>query len=172
VAHTSDSDIDKTAPPQLAQMLSIDPAFAEAWRPEELAAILRHQLETPIESDLLETDDASAADGGAVGARMKMTYGELLASPQPPLALLERAKRFAKACRSHPDGPLPPEVATVLYFACIVVARTRCNGARISALDDATLSQGLRWALSQHWVDRAIRELFESGLAQLKPREV
>ena len=166
-------DIDKTEPPRLAEMLSLDPAVSRAWRGDELSAILRHQLDAPLEFDLgdLSEDYAKLAppDQTAGSLHWRVTFGQLLDHARPPLPLLERAKRFAKACRNHPDGPLPVEVATVLYFACIAVARLRCDGApRISALDDAALFEGMSWALSQDWLDERTRALFAGAVEHLQ----
>jgi hypothetical protein len=158
-------ELDKTEPPRLAEMLALDGARpGRVWRAEELSAVLRHQLDAPLEFDLgdLSEEYAQLAPPGETGSlHWRVTFGQLLHHARPPLPLVERAKRFAKACRNHPDGPLPVEVATVLYFALIVVARLRCDGApRISALDDAALVAGVQWALAQEWLDERTRALF------------
>jgi hypothetical protein len=173
-------ELDKTEPQRLAEMLSIDAhdderAAASVWQPAELAAILRHQLETELEFDLgdVSTELASlerimgSGDAGAGTLRYAITFNQLLHHPRPSLALLERAKRFAKACKNAPSGALPPEVATVLYFAFLIVARMRC-AARITALDDASLLRGLEWAIAQPWVDPETRALLRGGLEYLK----
>ncbi|HEY7090077.1 MAG TPA: hypothetical protein VH518_18410 [Tepidisphaeraceae bacterium] len=174
----SPDDLDKTEPQRLEQMLSLDagPAGAGAvWRPDELAAIFRHQLNAQLEFDLgdVSTELPSGLDemgvGGAGTLRWAVTFRDLLLHhPHPPLALLERAKRFAKACKNEPGGALPAEVATMLYFACIVVARLRCDDARISALDDVSLVRGLEWAVAQPWIDAGTRQLMKEGIAHLK----
>jgi len=66
------------------------------------------------------------------------------------------AKRFAKACRSREDGPLPNEIATVLYVLSIAAALAKC-GCRITVADDQSLQYGLDWALEQPWIDAATR---------------
>jgi hypothetical protein len=177
----TDTNLDRTEPPHLAEMLSIDPSRSQPWRPEELAAVLRHQLDTPIEFEVGRMDevppdvaatitfgDLFRRDGaiGALGA-----HGAHGAHGAPILlALLERAKRFAKACKSRTDGPLPVEVATALYFACIVAALLRCNGARISALDDRSLLDGVQWALAQPWLSPEIRELLNEASTALRSK--
>jgi hypothetical protein len=165
-------ELDKTEPPRLAEMLALDGRAGHVWRAEELSAILRHQLDAPLEFDLGDLSDeyAAIAPPGDTGTlRWRVTFGELLHHARPPLPLVERAKRFAKACRNHPEGPLPVEVATVLYFALIVVARLRCDGApRISALDDAALVEGMHWALAQAWLDERTRALFVGAVEHLK----
>ena len=53
------------------------------------------------------------------------SFGDLLHHPNPPLELLRLTKDFAKACRLSRSGPLPREIATLLYFASIIVAWVR-----------------------------------------------
>ena len=75
-------------------------------------------------------------------------------------------KQFAKACRNDPHGPLPDEVATVLYFSSIVVAINRC-GCRITKMDDRSLEFSLSWALRQPWLDESTRGILRGGLDAL-----
>jgi len=165
----TDTNLDRTEPPHLAEMLSIDPARSQPWRPEELAAVLRHQLDTPLEFELGRMEEAPSEVAATI------TFGDLLrrdGTTGAPvlLAMLERAKRFAKACKSRPDGPLPVEVATALYFAFIVAARLRCDGARLSALDDRSLLDGAAWALAQPWLSPEIRELLNEATTALRSK--
>ena len=148
----SQDDLDKSQPPRLAEVLAVDPAAPEALSAEELGAILRHQLATPIARDTNSPVD-SPDDGGD-----ELTYGQLLAAGRPPLDVLRRVKTFAKSSKADPNGPLPPEVATVLYFATICRARLS-HGSRISGLDDAGVAEGVRWTLRQAWVPESIHEL-------------
>lgn len=166
----SASDLDNTEPPQLAAMLSIDPAGGRVWEDVELAAILSHQLAAPLECDSPHATariERAAEFVESGNLRPAETWHQLLHQPTPALEKLEFAKRFAKACRNEPIAPLPKEVATVIYFACIVAARLRCNDARISALSDAALADGLRWAAAQPWVDQTTRALLEQGIAHV-----
>jgi hypothetical protein len=113
----------------------------------------------PLGFDLIDSQETMRQ---AAGAAARMSFGQLLHDPNPPLPMLELTHKFAKACRGNPDGPLPPEVATVLYYAAITVARLRC-GRRISRLDDGALHEGLRWALEQEWLDDGTRSIFKEG---------
>jgi len=156
-------------PSRLAMMLTAHDA--ERWRPEEMASILRHQLSAQLELDLAgiasdDDDPPPLPDGTGISAG---TFGELLLHhPRPPVAMLRRVKLFAKACKAKAEGPLPPEVATVLYFASIVVALQRCQ-TRITELDDDGLLKGTQWALAQTWLDQPIRSLFEEAMTKLRP---
>ena len=150
--------LDRSDPVRLAEALSIHPATAEKISAQESGAILEHQLATPLEIDLGEIPKSQNAP---------RTLGELLTGPSlPPLDLLERAKAFAKFCKSTPDGPLPAPIATVLYFALIAKAAT-AHDQRISALSDLELAEGFRWSLQQPWVTHGLRELLEKGLVNL-----
>ncbi len=132
---------------------------------QELGTILEHQLAAPIEPDLSSRDKDLPRKLEAFNAtetRPINTFNDLLHHPRPPIELLELTKDFAKACRSHPDSPLPDEIATVLYLGSIVAARTRCDRP-ISKLGSEGLRHGLDWALSQSWLDQSTRALLEQG---------
>jgi hypothetical protein len=160
--------LETTDPSRLAQMLTAN--GADRWRPAEMGAILRHQLSVELDVDLAgaaPVDSPRMAAGGAPMWR-PATFGDLLHHPHPPLQMLQRVKRFAKACKVKGDGPLPPEVATVLYFASIIVAMLRCN-TQISELDIKAIRTGTEWALSQTWLDQPTRSIFEEAAAKWKP---
>jgi hypothetical protein len=131
------------------------------------AVILRHQLAAPLGEEL------SSPICGAAGRADPLvnldpslkTFADLLHHESPPLDLLKRTKEFAKSCRADPDL-LPPEVATLLYYAAIVVARLR-HDQRITELDDEKLRKGVEWAIEQAWLDQPTRTLFREGLERL-----
>jgi hypothetical protein len=157
----SDVLLATTDPSRLAEMLTAH--GSDRWRPEDRGPILRHQLSVRLEGDLAVGDDRNDTPRLAPdGARKmwRMTFGELLNHAHPPVEMLLRVKRFAKACKLNGHGPLPPDVATVLYFASILVARLRC-GQRITELDDDALKTGMEWARTQTWVDPATRSIFD-----------
>jgi hypothetical protein len=62
---------------------------------------------------------------------------------------------------------LPPEVATLLYYAAILVARRR-HGQRITQLDDNSLRSGVEWSLQQPWVDQRTKSLFQEGIGSIR----
>jgi hypothetical protein len=148
-------------PRSLACLLQVDDLGL--WNVTELGPILEHQLDAPLDLDLdLRTMAEQAGDrpdsgSERVGAEIR-TFRQLLLHPHPPGAWLNRVKQFAKDCRSQPDGPLPHEVATVLYLAAIAAARGKCHQ-RISTLDDAAWQRAVEWALAQTWLNAGIREL-------------
>jgi hypothetical protein len=137
------------------------------WRGEELAGVLRHQLEAPIRVPMepLAEPQELAAHAQASGLLLR-SYGDLLFHPHPPLPLLRMVKAFAKRCRLGRHGALPREVATALYFAAVVAALLRCHRL-ITRLSRDGLLEGVNWALAQSWVNGPLRGLFEEGFAAL-----
>jgi hypothetical protein len=132
------------------------------WSAADLKAILGHQLEASLAAELERLETSSAGDDDAptpTTLPCTGTFADLFEASRPPVELLERVKRYAKRAGSQADGPLPDEVATVLYLAAIVTARLKCAQS-ISRLDESTLRSGVHWALDQPWLAPAIRELF------------
>ncbi|NUQ66209.1 MAG: hypothetical protein HUU20_27420 [Pirellulales bacterium] len=161
-------EVDQTGAETLAKMMELAVGEQELWESAELAAILEHQLAAPLEIDLGSIDPAwpvrlasPASSGPPLG-----TFRDLFHHPEPPLELLDLTKRFAKRCRTDADCPLPGEIATVLYFLAIGVARCRA-GQRISGLDDDSLRHAMQWSIAQPWVDDDTRQLFRESLSAL-----
>ena len=146
---------DNSEPGSLASMLEVGWEAGPTWGERDLAAVLQHQLAAPVVCDLGPAGADATADPRA-GIR---TFGDLLHHPAPPVELLVLAKDFAKASRADPHAALPQEIAAVLYFAAIIVAR-RC-GVRISQLSPEEIGAGAEWALAQPWVDPATRSVFD-----------
>ncbi len=154
---------------RLENLLGGAPGAGEVWRPEEFAALFRHQLTAPLRADLAALDPRlaeklaglRAPDGGPV-----VTFGDLLSHPAPPVVLLELVKEFAKESRRPGGGHLPPEVATLLYYLAIATALLRC-GRPLTRLDGAALREGFQWAVAQPWADEATRELFRQAEGRL-----
>ena len=107
---------------------------------------------------------AAAACGKGGGIR---TFRDLFTHPAPPVHLLQLTKNFAKSHLKHPESPLPPEIATVLYYSSIITAWVRLNR-RISELTAADLKRGLDQVLAEPWLDQDMRQLLAEGLAQAK----
>lgn len=156
-------------PGNLSELMSLESSSRQAWGPDELGAVLRHQLSASLRTGLSQGDSNAAwrlTELLGAGGSSVETFNDLLHHPQPPIELLEMAKDFAKASRTDRESPLPREVAAVLYYASIVAALVHCR-CRITTLDDALLSHGLRTALSHHWLDEATRSLLREGLETL-----
>src|SRR3712207_756951 len=136
----NDYAADDCPPGALASMLEVDWAAGPTWGEQDLAAMLRHQMAAPLPAVGRRPGDESSGDcSGSI-----QTFGQLLHHPSPPVALLAAVKDFAKACRADPHAALPKEIAAVLYFAAIVVARRRC-GLMVSRLSAEELRAGVEW---------------------------
>lgn len=152
----------------ISRLMEIGPVGPPSWSPEDLASILKHQLDSPLIFDLhgIEPTDENLSVALADGPRLS-TFGELFAHPKPPLGLLKLAKEFGNASDKGGDSPLPREVATVLYFAAIVVAKIRL-GATISSLGVDALNDGIEWNLRQNWIDERLVWIFREGRTGLE----
>ena len=149
----------------LAQLMDFAQRDDPLWSAQELGAILRHQLQASLTSDLYATENESVAaciDGYAKSDPPIRTFGDLLFHPRPPVELLEPVKQFAKSCRVGTDAAIPDEIATMLYILSIVAAMTKCDR-RISKMDTTALRHCLTWAFEQTWLDEPTRQLLERG---------
>jgi hypothetical protein len=148
----------------LARLMNLEPEREGLWGPGELGEILAHQLSASLEFDLLGLDENLVHKLRTEWASDPPieTFSDLLHHPCPPVEFLELTKQFAKASRSHPDSPLPDEVAAVLHLLSVVVARTKCDR-RITGLSDEGLRFSLEWALEQSWIDDSTRSLLKEG---------
>jgi hypothetical protein len=154
---------------KLASLLASGADRAQLWRPEELAAIFRHQMAAPVLVDLGALDERTAARlrllGEAQGLLLK-SFADLFHHPAPVLELLEMVKDFARANMDLPGGALPREIAATLYYTSIAAALVRLD-TRISQLSDADLRRGLDWLRPQPWLDEPTRSLLDQALAKL-----
>ena len=159
----------KSPPKSLAAFLAAGDERARLWRPDELAALFRHQLAAPIFVDLGGFDPVIASRLKVLGCAHNLvlkSFLELFLHPVPPVELLTLTKEFAKTNMDHPDSSLPREVAAVLYYTSISAALVRLDR-RITQLGDAELERGLNWARDQQWVDPQIQQLLELALKKL-----
>jgi hypothetical protein len=162
--NTEKKKILESDPKSLACLIGDDDIGERIWRPDELAAILRHQLTTPLHVDMAGLNGAAGPLKELAGARelVLKSFGDLLQHPKPPVALLKLMKDFAKACRLSPDSTVPREISSVIYFASIIAAMTRCSR-RITRLDNTALLKAAHWALKQPWLEEITRGLFQEG---------
>ena len=139
------------------------------WQAEEFGAILEHQLTSPIHLDPVGADPELVPRlrtlTEAEGWRLR-SFNDLFRHPHPPVELLALVKDYAKANRHHPRSHLPPEIAAVIYYLSIVVARRRCQE-RITQLGDVELRRGVDWVLALPWVDVGIKSPFREARACL-----
>ncbi len=170
------ANLKHAGPRQLARLLAVDPAETEDWGPEELGAMLRHQLEARLSVDLAVAASGLAAAPGEGTPALETrsgswgTYADLFHGAEPPIQLLWLVKDFAKANCCHPASALPNDIATLLYLMSIVAARLHARE-RISQLTDEELRGGVQWVLGQTWVDERTRGLFVEALRALRSSE-
>jgi hypothetical protein len=167
----SSRDLSRTQADRLAHLLETSGKGGPGWRAEDLAAIFRHQLSVPIADDLRDLSPDRTQElcslASSQGVLLR-SFADLFLHPHPPVELLALTKAFAKDHRKRPDSPLPPEIATMLYYASIAVAISRC-GQRLTRLSDADLREGLTWARDQSWIDQRMRAVFEDALGNMPP---
>ena len=154
-------------PRSVSTLLNFEDLHRHQWKPGELADMLRHQLNAPLQMGV-GTLSAEVAHQLRKNPQLNplMTLSELLALENPPVELLKLVKRFAKICKSDPGNPLPPELVMLLYYAAIAAAIVRLNQ-RISELQDGQLRRGLRFLAGQAWVAGEVRTLLAEALAQV-----
>ena len=164
------TDLTKSDSRSLATLFDLRTKTEPAWSPDDLAGMLQHQLDAPLEFDLSTTNDKTAGKLQTVYATQTnapRTFRELFSHPKPPVALLKSVKDFAKKHRNDPDSPIPKEIATILYFASVAIASTRCRQ-RITTLTGDQLRDGVKWAIAQPWVNEATRSLFQESLRRIE----
>jgi len=159
----------KSRAKKLAALLATGEENARLWRPDELAAIFRHQMSAPMLVDLRGFDLRIATrlrtTSEAQGLLLK-SFADLFHHPAPLVELLELVKDFAKANLDHPESGLPGEIAAALYYTSIAAALVQLD-TRISQLPDADLQRGLSWTREQPWLDERTRQLAAKALEKL-----
>jgi hypothetical protein len=149
----------------LEQLLSVDAEGQNLWSSEDLADILRHQLCVPLVFDLSRVHSGLAGDSSLFTSNPIQTFRDLFQHPSPPQELLVLAKDFAKSARVDPDNPLPPEVATVLYYSSIAAALLR-HQSRITSMSDSEFIDGATWVQNQSWIDEETKSLMGEATAK------
>jgi hypothetical protein len=171
----SSEAVSKSSAQQLLQIINLDEATPDLWSERDQAAMLRHQLSSPLEVDLSSLGenerDTKAPDGAlaaAASARIK-TFQDLFDHPAPPVAVLSLAKDFFKRQAGASAERRPEqEVAYFLYLLTVLVARVRV-GTNVTKLSDADLLKGIKWAVNQKWVDAKTRKMCAEASRQLEP---
>jgi hypothetical protein len=165
----SSSSVFKRRAKELAALLATGEERERLWRADELAAIFRHQISTPMLVDLGSFDPRTATRlkvvSEAQGLLLK-SFADLFHHSTPPIELLELVKDFAKANLDHPESGLPNEIASALYYTSIASALIHLD-TRISKLTDAELQRGLGWAREQNWLDEATKKLLGAALEKI-----
>ena len=162
--------LDNATAVKLASLLELSSSDDPVWSVEDLAALLRIQLSTPLVEDLrtIENIDRSGLED-LVGETPSLphTFRDLLLEhPAPPAKLLGLVKEYAKGSRHDPDPPVPEPIALVLYYAALAAAELRCYDCQ-TTLTPEEIRQGLRKTLALPWIDSALHNLFQRALDHL-----
>lgn len=151
---------------RLAEALGIGSDNTRLWQPNELEAMFRHQMASPVAFDLEGCDRNLAANLKILTAAQGLlvrSFGDLLRHPHPPLDLLRLTKDFAKRNRDNPESLIPAEIADALYYLSIAAALVQC-GKRITRLTDAQLQGGFAWVEAQNWIDDETKDVARKAM--------
>jgi hypothetical protein len=154
---------------QLSALIASGEERGPLWRPDELAAMFRHQMSAPVLMDLGSFDPRTAKQLKSLTAAQGLllsSFSDLFNHSNPPIQLLQLVKDFAKTNLDHPESGLPREIATALYYASIAAALVRLEQ-RISHLPDEDLQRGLRLTREQPWLDDRTKSLMAEALKKI-----
>ncbi|HEY1789343.1 MAG TPA: hypothetical protein VGJ73_14380 [Verrucomicrobiae bacterium] len=158
---------------QLSALIASGEERGPLWRPDELAAIFRHQMSAPVLMDLGSFDPRTASQLKALTLAQGLllsSFADLFNHANPPVQLLQLVKDFAKTNLDHPESGLPREITTTLYYASIAAALVRLDK-RISQLSNEDLRRGLRLTQEQPWLDERTKSLLAEALKKISDQE-
>src|SRR6266536_2452639 len=155
----------RSTPEQVSKLMRLDETASEPWRPEDLRAMVRHQLSAPVEFDVRSLR-LSQPEQGILNSSLReaprsgiRTFVDLFYSPHPPVELLRLSQKFFKEqLTRHPTVSPEHKIAYLFYLLSIVVARNR-TGVKISKLTDQQLHQSVKAMADKPWVDEQVRKL-------------
>ncbi len=136
-----------SSPDKLASLFQLT-QNDDAWRTDDLAAMLRHQLGMPL---------STIATTYAPGITFAGTFSDLLDQPSPPPALLNALRIYARQAHCDPEAPLPVAIASALYWAAIAAAINSGYGPQ-SSLSQTDIQDGLSWLAQQTWTTPELKK--------------
>ncbi len=164
VESESSQAVFKSSAAQLAKIMNLDETTPDVWNDQDLAAMVRHQMEAPLHFDLtsfeLKGRRAEARTEtltSAAKARIE-SFQDLLFHPEPPLETLRLSKDFFKARTKALKKDSPEwQMAYLFYLLSILAAGSRAP--QLSNLTPGDLRKATKWALDQKWVDERTKRL-------------
>ena len=105
------SDLSGSEPQMLSRLIGVGDRSSHDWQHDELASIMRHQLDADLVGELGGADIRTrhrVADMQPHDRPRLTTIRDLLCASNPPIELLILAKEYARSFHSHPESPLPP----------------------------------------------------------------
>ena len=161
-------DIEKTDSRALSRLLKIGLEQSDYWTEDELAVILRHQLEGPLTIDLesLAPDiESQLEELQPPDEKPFETFADVLFHANPPPQLTTLIKEFAKQQRD--SRGLNDEIASFLYVAAICAA-VRSGDRSMTSLDNVAIINNIQQLLSFPWLDERARQLLENAVQDLE----
>ena len=160
----SGESLESVGPESLAEIFDAEPESSHIWQASELASILRHQLASSIETDLIDLMPDRAQKLSRAGSlEPGLTYAQLLSMSSPRKEALEAVKDLAKSIYHERTAAIPREIGKAIYFATLAAAKLRL-GKSISQIDEQSLRRGCEWVLAQEWSGGELRELMRQFL--------
>lgn len=133
-------------------------ADAATWNSQDLAALLRHQLNLPWNHQAFENDTAGSVQSTANDIHTDSTLSELFFAANPSVTALRQIKDSWKAAAQSPEPAIPKEVALVLYYGAIAAAQLRA-GEFISSSSREAIAEGLIRVLVIPWCPAELRRM-------------
>lgn len=158
--HLEPTDRRQTEARILVNLMDETTSSHSAWRDGDYGAILLHQLNAAVVSDLTQLFPDVHLD-----QLYDRSFRDLLLHPDPPIEALRLVKEFAKQLNHRAQLAYPQDVATVLYFASIAAAELR-TGTVITELPRPEVLSGYRWAAHRPWISADIKGLFDEAVRQ------
>ena len=151
--------------PILVGLMETDGEGAGYLSPGDLAALLLHQLRTPVRLEVEGSSLSAQLDRlmrDAFADRPALTFGDVLESGERGDRALRAVKEFAKAALKESAG-LPEPVAHFLYVAAVLRAST-VDDSTVSTLDEDSRLVEARRLLTAGWLPERARDLLRANL--------
>lgn len=153
----------------LACMLSVRELLHGEWRPEDLADLLRHSLDTPLGEYLSVGKTGRTAELEPGSKAPAMTLCELFRDPAPPLKYLLATKRHARGLAAPGASEVPIDVHHIIYSASIAVALLR-HEERISKSGREVLQMAWQRLATEPYIDEWLRNIFADAYRAMTRR--
>jgi hypothetical protein len=161
--------VSTSTPGQLSKLLRLSPKTSESWQPEDLRAMVLHQMSALLAFDLgslklSPPGQTTASESLEAAARSDIkTFADLFQSPHPPIELLRLSHKFFKEqVTGHRQDSPEHKIACLFYILSIFVARLRLE-VKISRLTDEELLRSVNSMIDRPWVDERVRGLLGDG---------
>jgi hypothetical protein len=156
------------------RLLDVELSADLLWEDHELADVLKHQLDAPLAADLQVLGSVPALHAAQLceAAQPQIhSLRELFRHPVPPADLLDIVARFANAELTTAAEPvLNRDVARLIYYLSIGLARERCGGCALSKANPAEdVADELQTLAQANWVDAETSQILRHCAASLPP---